>query len=132
MAATVGVLRTGSTLLSCRLKGRLLSRAMANIMRMAAAWTARVQTTTATTMQARKALPKGPPRTESTMCCRPPSAAPTLGSVRSGAARMPKSRMSPPSTNEAVTARRIALGAVRLGSLVSSPRELAVSKPYMT
>ena len=67
MAATVGVFRPGSTLLSWRLKGRLLSRAMANIMRMAAAWTARVQTTTATTMHTRNALPKGPPSTESTM-----------------------------------------------------------------
>ena len=35
-------------------------------------------------------------------------------------------------TNDAITARRIALGAVRRGSTVSSPSELAVSKPYMT
>ena len=35
-------------------------------------------------------------------------------------------------TNEAITARRIAVGAVRRGSTVSSPSELAVSNPYMT
>ena len=35
-------------------------------------------------------------------------------------------------TNEARMARRIALGAVRRGSTVSSPSELAVSKPYIT
>ncbi len=34
--------------------------------------------------------------------------------------------------NEAMIARRIAIGAVRRGSIVSSPSELAVSKPYMT
>ena len=35
-------------------------------------------------------------------------------------------------TNDAMIARRIAVGAVRRGSTVSSPSELAVSKPYMT
>ena len=41
-------------------------------------------------------------------------------------------RIAPPMTNEASMARRIALGAVRRGSSVSSPSELAVSKPYIT
>ena len=31
-----------------------------------------------------------------------------------------------------MTARMMAIGAVRRGSLVSSPSELAVSKPYIT
>lgn len=35
-------------------------------------------------------------------------------------------------TNEAISARRIARGALRLGSTASSPSEDAVSKPYMT
>ena len=35
-------------------------------------------------------------------------------------------------TNDARMARRIAFGAVRRGSTVSSPSELAVSKPYIT
>ncbi|AIA07130.1 hypothetical protein DC74_6696 [Streptomyces noursei] len=34
--------------------------------------------------------------------------------------------------NEATSARRIARGALRAGSLDSSPSEEAVSKPYMT
>ena len=42
------------------------------------------------------------------------------------------SRISPPRMNEAITARMIASGAVRRGSFVSSPSELAVSKPYIT
>ena len=40
--------------------------------------------------------------------------------------------ISPPRMNEAITARMIASGAVRRGSIVSSPSELAVSKPYIT
>ena len=64
------------------------------------------------------------------MYCRPFS--PIAGSARSGAARMANSRISPPMMNDAITARRIAEGAVRRGSTVSSPSELAVSKPYMT
>ncbi len=40
--------------------------------------------------------------------------------------------MQPPRMNEAITARMIASGAVLRGSVVSSPSELAVSKPYMT
>ena len=41
-------------------------------------------------------------------------------------------RISPPRMNEAMTARMIASGAVRRGSIVSSPSELAVSNPYIT
>ena len=41
-------------------------------------------------------------------------------------------RMAPPMTKDARIARKMALGAVRRGSIVSSPRELAVSNPYIT
>jgi hypothetical protein len=46
--------------------------------------------------------------------------------------RIANSRIRPPSRKDAMTARMIATGAVRLGSFVSSPSELAVSKPYIT
>ena len=77
-------------------------------------------------------MPSGPPSTCSSTSCPPPDFSPSAGSARSGAARMTNSRISPPITNDAMTARRIAVGAVRRGSTVSSPSELAVSKPYMT
>ena len=44
--------------------------------------------------------------------------------------RIANSRIRPPRTKEALIARRIAFGAVRRGSWVSSPSERAVSKPY--
>ena len=87
---------------------------------------------TATTMQIRKMVPSGPHITFSTMDCRLPSGLPSIGSLRSGVAMTANARMEPPITNEARMARRMALGAVRRGSTVSSPSELAVSKPYMT
>src|SRR3712207_2105766 len=43
-AGTTGVLRLGSTFDSRELNGRLLSRAIANIMRIVAVWTARQHT----------------------------------------------------------------------------------------
>ena len=46
--------------------------------------------------------------------------------------RIANIRISPPRMNEAITARMIATGAVRRGSIVSSPSELAVSNPYIT
>src|SRR3712207_8769683 len=52
-AGTTGVLRLGSTFASRRLNGRLLSRAIANIIRIVAVCTARQQTVMAITMQTR-------------------------------------------------------------------------------
>ena len=105
---------------------------MANVSRIAAVCTASEHTVTATTMQTMKILPSGPHITCSTMYCRPPLLSPIFGSYRSGADRTANTRMAPPITKDARIARKIAFGAVRRGSTVSSPSELAVSKPYIT
>ena len=113
--------------------GRLLSRAMANVIRIVAVCTARQQTVTAITTQIRKILPTVLPRTSRTTYCRPPGTAwPISGALMFGTDISANSRMSPPMMNDAMTARRIAFGAVLRGSRVSSPSELAVSNPYMT
>ena len=132
MAGTTGVLRFGSILANTAPAGRALSLAIANISRIAAVCTASAHTVTATMAQMRNTVPTPPPSACSTISCSPPALVPSLGSFRFGAARMPNSRISPPMTKEAMTARRMAGGAVRLGSTVSSPSELAVSKPYIT
>jgi hypothetical protein len=99
---------------------------------MAAVCTASEHTVTATTMQTTKTLPSGPHITCSTMYCRPPELSPIFGSSRLGADMTANTRIAPPITNDARIARRMAFGAVRRGSTVSSPSELAVSKPYIT
>jgi hypothetical protein len=129
-AGTTGVLRFGSTFASRSPAGRLLSRAIANIIRIVAVCTARQQTVTAIATQIKKILPIVLPSTSSTTNCSPPAA--MSGELMSLTARIANSRMRPPRMNEATTARKIAFGAVRRGSRVSSPRELAVSKPYIT
>jgi hypothetical protein len=131
-AGTTGVFRRGSTRASRAAKGRLLSRAIANIIRMVAVCTARQHTVMATTMHTRNALPSPFPAAWSSTYCSPPVAEDSCGSPRSSTDIRPNSRISPPSTKDAVTARRTARGAVRRASMVSSPIELAVSKPYMT
>ncbi len=131
-AGTTGVRRVGCTFASRDAKGRLLSRAIANIIRMVAVCTARQHTVIATTIEARKTLPSSGPAACRSTCCSPPLLEASCGSARSSTAISPKSRISPPSTNDATTARTIARGAVRRGSTVSSPSELAVSNPYMT
>ena len=55
-----------------------------------------------------------------------------LGALMLATDIIANSRISPPRMNEAITARMIASGAVLRGSWVSSPSELAVSKPYIT
>ena len=112
--------------------GSALSRAIAKVSRIAAVCTASVHTVTATTMQIRKILPSGPHITCSTMYCRPPLLSPICGSSRFGRRHHREHQDAPPITNEARIARKIAFGAVRRGSTVSSPSELAVSKPYIT
>ena len=131
-AGRMGVCVSGFTSASFSANGSALSRAMAKLRRMAAVWTASAHTVTATTMQTRKILPRGPHMTCSTMYCRPPLLLPICGSARLGTAITANTRIAPPMTKDARIARRIARGAVRLGSSVSSPSELAVSKPYMT
>ena len=131
-AGTMGVCVCEFTRASLSPNGSALSRAIAKVSRMAAVCTASEHTVTATTMQTRKILPSGPPITSSTMYCRPPLPLLIAGSCRLGAAMMANTRIAPPMTNEARMARRMARGAVRRGSNVSSPSELAVSKPYMT
>ena len=71
-AGTIGVFVFGSTLASRSPAGRLLSRAIANIIRIVAVCTARQQTVTAITTQIRKILPTVSPSTSRTMYCRPP------------------------------------------------------------
>ena len=132
MAGMIGVCVFGFTLASFSPNGSALSRAIANDSRMAAVCTASVHTVTATTMQTRKILPSGPHITCSTMYCRPPLLSPICGSSRLGADITANTRIAPPMTNEARIALKIAFGAVRRGSTVSSPSELAVSKPYIT
>ena len=131
-AGMTGVLRTGSIRASVAPAGSALSRAMANISLIAAVCTASAHTVTAMVIEIRKTVPSVPPITCSRMSWPPPVFWPRAGSARSGAASTQNSRISPPMTNEATTARRIAVGAVRRGSTVSSPSELAVSKPYIT
>ncbi len=85
---------------------------------------------TAITTQIRKILPTVLPSTSRITYCNPPT--PISAELMSLTARIANSRISPPRMNEAITARMIASGAVRRGSIVSSPSELAVSKPYIT
>jgi hypothetical protein len=125
-----GVFVLGEILASFSPAGKRLSRAIANIIRIAADCTARVHTVMAMTTAHRKILPTVPPNTSSTMNCRPPVE--ISGLLMSPTAIRAKSRISPPITNDAMSARRIALGALRRGSRDSSPSELAVSKPYIT
>ena len=129
-AGTIGVLVFGWTFASRSPAGRLLSRAIANIIRIVAVCTARQQTVIAIATLIRKIFPTVLPNTSRTTNCSPPAA--ISGELMSLTARIANSRIMPPSRNEATTARMIAFGAVRRGSMVSSPSELAVSKPYMT
>ena len=99
-------------------------------MRIAAVCTARLQTVIAITTHHRKMSPIVPPRTSSTMNCRPPT--PISGLLMSPTAIIANSRIAPPRKNEATSARRIARGAFLRGLSDSSPSELAVSNPYMT
>ena len=130
-AGTIGVLVFGWTVAMRSPAGRLLSRAMAKAMRIVAVCTARQQTVTAITTQIRKIFPMVSPKTSRMMYCRPPNS-PICGALMLPTAIIANRMISPPRMNEAFTARRIASGAVRRGSLVSSPSELAVSKPYIT
>ena len=129
-AGITGVFVFGWTFARCSPAGRLLSRAIANAIRIVAVCTARQQTVTAITTQIRKILPTVLPSTSRITYWSP--ATPISGELMSLTDMIANSRISPPRTNEAITARRIAMGAVRRGSLVSSPSELAVSNPYIT
>ena len=129
-AGTIGVLVRGWTFASRSPAGRLLSRAIANIIRIVAVWTARAQTVMAIATQIRKIFPTVLPSTSRMMNCSPPVS--ISAELMSLTARIANRRIRPPSRNEAFIARRIAFGAVRRGSSVSSPSELAVSKPYIT
>ncbi len=71
-AGMIGVWVFGFTRASFSPNGSALSRAIANVSRIAAVCTASEHTVTATTMQIRKILPSGPHITCSTMYCRPP------------------------------------------------------------
>ena len=82
MAGMIGVCVLGLTRASFSPNGSALSRAMANVSRIAAVCTASVQTVTAMTMQTRKILPSGPHITCSTMYCRPPLLSPIVGIAR--------------------------------------------------
>ena len=130
-AGTIGVLVLGWIVAIRSPPGRLLSRAIAKAIRMVAVCTARQQTVIAITTQARKILPIVSPSTSRITYCRPPNSA-ISGELMLVTDMIANSRISPPRMNEAMTARMMASGAVRRGSLVSSPSELAVSKPYIT
>ena len=70
----IGVRVFGCTRARCVPAGRLLSRAIANIIRIVAVWTARQQTVMAITTHHRKMSPIVPPRTSRMMNWRPPPA----------------------------------------------------------
>ena len=129
-AGSTGVPKRGLTLASLDPAGRLLSRAIANIILIPAVCTARTQTVTAMTTVHSSTVPRFLPSVCSTTYCRPSLA--RFSSVRSGVAINAISRISPPMTNDATRARRMARGALRRGSTVSSPSEAAVSNPYIT
>ncbi|SCD49195.1 hypothetical protein GA0115253_100686 [Streptomyces sp. Termitarium-T10T-6] len=129
-AGTTGVLNRGLTLASFDPAGRLLSRAMANISRIPAACTASTQTVIATTTAQRKISPIVSPSVASTTYCSPP--VDSSSAWRSGTESSAKSRMNAPIRNDAMSARRMARGALRPGLCDSSPSEDAVSKPYIT
>ncbi len=76
IAGTIGVCVFGLTVASFSPNGSALSRAIANVSRIAAVCTASVHTVTAITMQIRKTVPSGPHITCSTMYCRPPVLSP--------------------------------------------------------
>ena len=126
----IGVRVFGCTRARCVPAGRLLSRAIANIIRIVAVWTARQQTVMAITTHHRKMSPTVSPRTSRMMNWRPPT--PISGLLMSVTDIIANSRIAPPRKNEATSARRIARGAFLRGLSDSSPSELAVSKPYMT
>ena len=129
-AGMIGVLCFGSIFARCSPAGRLLSRAIANAIRIVAVCTARQHTVTAITTQIRKILPTVSPSTSRITYWSPPT--PISAELMSLTDMIANSRISPPRMNEAMTARMIASGAVRRGSIVSSPSELAVSNPYIT
>ena len=129
-AGTIGVLVFGCTFASRSPAGRLLSRAIANIIRIVAVWTARQQTVMAIATQIRKIFPTVLAEHVEDDELQP--ARGDLGGVDVAHGEDREQQDQPPRRNEAITARRIAIGAVRRGSIVSSPSELAVSKPYIT
>ena len=129
-AGMIGVFVFGCTRARVSPAGRLLSRAIANIMRIVAVCTARQQTVIAITTDHRKMSPIVLPRTSRMMNCRPPT--PISGLLMLVTDIIANSRIRPPMMNEAISARRIARGAFWRGLSDSSPSELAVSNPYMT
>src|SRR3954454_22786746 len=110
--------------------GHTPSRDIENIIRVAAVWMASVQTQIAIATSARKTLPTVSPSVLVSTYGRPPVA--SLPSVRLGAARIAPSKSSAPPTADVTSARRIARGAVRRGSRVSSDSSPALSKPTIT
>lgn len=84
----------------------------------------------ATNTTNKKIRPIAGPSASVSRYCRPivPSSGARMLPTAISANRM----INPPSTNDATSARRIALGALRCGSTDSSPSDAAVSNPYMT
>lgn len=108
----------------------MLSRAIANASRIPAVCTASSHTVIAMTTHQSTICPIVEPRVASTTYWRPSTD--SSSACRSGTESRAKSRISPPMRKDATRARRIARGALRPGSLDSSPSDEAVSKPYMT
>src|SRR5215469_14920517 len=132
IAGITGVLVARDTLANTPLNGSFPSRAIANITRTVPVCTASVHTKIANATSHRKIRPSLAPSTDLTTCGNPPSADANIGSRRSGAARRVNNSTRRPDSPAAPSACRIARGARRRGSCVSSASEPAVSKPYIT
>ncbi len=104
-----------------------MSRAIENIIRMPAVWTARQQTVIATAESIRKMSPRVSPSVSLTMYGRP--SVPISSAVMLPTAIIATSISRPPASAAAQIARMIAGGASLRGLFVSSAREPAVSNP---
>ena len=130
-AGITGTRRVPDTDASLSPAGRLLSRPMANRIRTDIAWMARQQTKMASAQSQRKTSPQKSPSTSLVISARPPAPRPAGYSV-SLTAIVPNRISRKPMVPAVASACRIARGARLRGSSVSSAREPAESKPYIT
>ena len=103
---------------------------MLNRMRTLMAWIARAQTKIATATSARKILPHVSPSTSIVTPARPSANGPSWAVDDEAISAKPNSRK--PMMPAVASACRIARGARRFGSEVSSASDPAESNPYMT
>ena len=128
-AGSTGVWKRGLTLASREAAGRLLSRAIANASRMPAVCTASSHTVIAMTTHQSTICPMVEPSVESTTYCRPSTAVPW---VQIGHGEQGEEEDQTADEEGRDQGPQDGAGALRPGSLDSSPSDEAVSKPYMT